>query len=98
MSRTKRLIAVPPLSAKQSSSATRGKVLISSATWLRWVLLNAIEILRHSDLIGGVELAALNQHPFALAQIDRILVDPLCPRVLMTVSEKEEEPLHLQDR
>src|ERR1035437_3250147 len=52
----------------------------------------AIEILRHRDLVGFVERAALHQHTFTLAEIDSFLVEPLEPGVMMLVGEEEEQP------
>src|SRR5215470_9306912 len=54
-----------------------------------------IESLWHGDLIGLVELAAFHQHALALAQVDRVFVEPLEPSVLMAVGEVEEQALHL---
>jgi hypothetical protein len=51
---------------------------------------NGIEILRHRDLIWLVEPASLHEHAFACAEINRILVEPLEPGMLMPVGEKEE--------
>jgi hypothetical protein len=56
---------------------------------------NGIEILRHRDLIGLVELSALDQHTLTLAEIDSFLVEPLQPGMLMLIGEEEEQPLGL---
>src|ERR1700722_8438830 len=63
MSRMQRLIAVPLLSAKQFSTATNGRTLISSSAWPRYRSVTAIEVLRHGDVEPGIELfAAALQH------------------------------------
>jgi hypothetical protein len=41
-----------------------------------------------------LSLPSLHKHAFACAEINRILVEPLEPGMLMPVGEKEEQPLH----
>lgn len=68
---------------------------MSSVTWRRYNSANAIEILRHGDLILGVQLASIDQHALALAEIDLLSLEAFEPCVLVTVGEEEEQPLDL---
>ena len=56
---------------------------------------NGIEIPRHRDLVGLVELAAPYQHTLTLTEIDRFLVESLEPGVMMLIGEKKEQSFHL---
>jgi len=93
-SRTNRLMAVPPLRAKQFSVATCGSTRTSKLTCRRYASSNAIKILRYGDLIGRVELAAIDQFALAGAEIDRRFVETFQPGVAVAVGVEEEEPLH----
>src|SRR5580658_8188058 len=95
MSRTKRLMAVPPLRAKEVSSATSGSARTSSAAWRRYSSETGIEVLRHGDVVFGVELSAPHQHPFAFAEVYAGAVERLQPGVIVALREPEEQPLDL---
>src|SRR4051812_17553763 len=94
MSRTKRLMAVPPFRAKQVSFATSGIVRTSSAAWRRYCSDAAIEVLRHGDVVFCVQLAAAHEHALAFAMVDAGVVELLQPSVIVAVREPEEQPLH----
>src|SRR5438876_12197921 len=94
MSRTKRLMAVPPLRAKQVSVATSGKVRTSSAAWRRYCSDAAIEVLRHRDVVFGVQLAAAHEHALAFTKVDVCAVELLQPGMVVAFREPEEQPLH----
>src|SRR5215469_14074767 len=94
MSRTKRLMAVPPFRAKQVSVATSGMVRTSSAAWRRYCSDAAIKALRHRDVVLCIQLAAAHEHPFAFAKVDARAVEPRQPGVVVAVREPEEQPLH----
>src|SRR5271166_4193891 len=94
MSRTNRLIAVPPLSAKAVSAATSGKVFISRATCLRYASFTAIDRLRNSDVEGRVQLAASHEHSFSAPEVDILPVQLLQPGVRVPLGEPQEQALH----
>src|ERR1700730_140938 len=54
-----------------------------------------IELLGDGDKIIPIQLAALDQHALAFAEVDGFFVEPLEPSVLMAVGEIEEQALHL---
>src|SRR5688572_21568165 len=95
MFRMNRLMAVPPLRAKAFSCAISGRVRMRSATCCLYVSRNGMQILRHGDLVRGVELAVFYKHALALAEIDFFLVEPVQPGMPMTISEEEEETFDL---
>src|SRR5512142_3201046 len=91
MSRTKRLIAVPPFSAKQVSWATSGITRTSSAACLRYSSDAGIEVPRHRDIVFRVELSAAHQHALALAEVDGRSVHSLQPGVAVALGKPEEQ-------
>src|SRR5664279_557060 len=95
MSRTKRLMAVPPFSAKRVSAATSGIVRTSSAAWRRYCSDAGIEALRHRNVVFRVELATAQEHALALAKVNALAVELLQPRMVMSFREPEEQAFHL---
>src|SRR5215468_3905553 len=95
MLRTKRFMAVPPLSAKQVSAPTSGIVRTSNAACFRYCSDAGIELLRNGDVVFRIELAAAHEHAFALAKIYRGLVYLLQPGMIVSFREPEEQALNL---
>src|SRR5580700_7298127 len=95
MSRTKRLNALSPLSAKQSSCATRGIVWTTRAACRRYSSSSGIEVLRHSDMVSGIEFAAARENALACTKIDAFSIDLFEPGMIVTLGKPEEETLHL---
>src|ERR1700722_5391140 len=95
MSRTKRLMAVPPLSAKLVSAARSGIVRTSSAAWRRYCSDAAIKLLRHRDVVFAVQLAAADETALAFAKVDARAVELLQPGVIVALREPEEQALYL---
>jgi hypothetical protein len=95
MLRMKRLIAVPPLSAKSFSAATNGRTWISNAACRRYRSATGIEIRRHGDVEFRIELSTALQHPLARPQIYLAAVDLLQPCMIVPLRKPEEEPLDL---
>src|SRR3569623_3444163 len=99
ISRTNRLIAVPPLSAKQRSLATIGSTATSSRTCAKFGLSGLIiEVGRQRDEIFRMQLPAWRQHALALAKIHLGQLKMRQPLMLMPLGQRQEKPLHLHAR
>src|SRR5258706_11477485 len=85
ISRTKRLMAVPPFIAKQASSATKGRTRMSNAAFCRYSSAIGIEVFRYRDVVFRIKFAAANEHALALAEIYGGAVYSLQPRVIVAI-------------
>src|SRR5271168_2809680 len=99
-SRTKRLIAVPPLSAKQASAATYGSTRTRRATCAVKTSLGIVsssgseQLCWECDLIARVEMALGNQLTLSLSEIDGRLIQMFQPGVSVPVRIPEKESFH----
>src|ERR1700733_5273256 len=100
-SRTKRLIAVPPLRAKQVSVPTWGntrtrRATCDSKTSLGIVITsNREKFCWERDLIARVEMALRNQLSLSFPEIDGRLIQMFEPGMSMPVRVPEKEALYL---
>ena len=53
-----------------------------------------VGILRHGDLIDGVQCSSAHEQPLSFTEIDCLLVEALQPRMLVPVGKEEEQALH----
>src|SRR6266852_2861423 len=95
MLRTNRLMAVPPLRAKQVSSATNGITRMRSAACRRYCSAAGIKVFRHGYVVFRVEFSAPHEHALALAEVYASPVYFLQPGVIVAFRKPEEEALHL---
>src|SRR4029077_13096350 len=94
-SRTNRLIAVPPLRAKQRSFATSGNTSSKSTTCGRYGLSSgSTEWLRDGDREAHIQPSAARHLPFALSKRDTVDLHFATPGRILARHEKEKQAFH----
>src|SRR3990172_6976946 len=95
-SSTNRLIAVPPLSAKHSSFATKGRISTSSCIWRQAApSVSIIDIARQGDQESLVQDAVLGECALAASELHSCEIQPVEPGVVHPRRESQKEALHL---